>query len=259
MQESCLQVRRVVCVTNAPVPQGTSALTTPPFVRAGYDCQNNTTVRRRPEAVGWAPLVCSGTTDYLLRDCGSVGTPAPSNGGTNEGAATQKTDRSSQRGGDPKTDQQKEELSKQLGCERKGPENPGVVAPLTSTSCRGNFWWAWTSTACGVLSRRHLEHFDNEFDLAGLKKLWMLGGRLRQASEVRLVLRICHGVFVLASMFTSGQKDLVEKVAYLHFLSLSSSRCGTHRPHPFQASSGSFRLPRWSPCDHFWLHADCGF
>ena len=40
-----------------PSPQGTTALTTPPFVRAGYDCQNNTTVRRRPEAVGWAPLV----------------------------------------------------------------------------------------------------------------------------------------------------------------------------------------------------------
>ena len=55
--ESCLKVRRVVCVTNAPVPQGTSALTTPPFVKAGYDCQNNTTVWRRPEAVGWAPLV----------------------------------------------------------------------------------------------------------------------------------------------------------------------------------------------------------
>ena len=55
--ESCLQVRRVVCVINAPVPQGTSALTTPPFVRAGYDCQSNTTVRRRPEAAGWAPFV----------------------------------------------------------------------------------------------------------------------------------------------------------------------------------------------------------
>ena len=140
---------------------------------AGYDCQNNTTVRRRPEAVGWAPLVCSGTTDYLLRDCGSVGTPAPGNGGTNEGAATQKPS-VRQRGGDPKTDQQKEELSKQLGCEGKGPENPGFVAPLTSTSCRGNFWWDWTSTACGVLSRRHLEHFDNEFDLAGLKSFGCL-------------------------------------------------------------------------------------
>ena len=39
------------------VPQGTTASTTPPFVRAGYDCRNNTTVWRRPEAVGWAPLV----------------------------------------------------------------------------------------------------------------------------------------------------------------------------------------------------------
>ena len=51
------KVRRVDCVTNAPVPQGTTASTTPPFVWAGYDCRNNTTVRRRPEAVGWAPLV----------------------------------------------------------------------------------------------------------------------------------------------------------------------------------------------------------
>ena len=85
-----------------------------------------------------------------------------------------KTVRATQRGGDPKTDQQKEELSKQLGCEGKGPENPGVVAPLTSTSCRGNFWWDWTSTACGVLSRRHLEHFDNEVDLAGLKSFGCL-------------------------------------------------------------------------------------
>ena len=39
------------------VPQGTTALSTPPFVRAGYDCRNNTTVWRRPEAAGWAPLV----------------------------------------------------------------------------------------------------------------------------------------------------------------------------------------------------------
>ena len=35
------------------------------------------------------------------------------------------------RGGDPKTDLRKEELSKQLGREGRGPENPGVVAPLT--------------------------------------------------------------------------------------------------------------------------------
>ena len=107
-----------------------------------------------------APLTTS------FGDCGSVGTPAPGNGETNEGAATQKPVRATQRGGDPKTDQQKEELSKQLGCEGKGPENPGVVAPLTSTSCRGNYWWDWTSTACGVLSRRHLEHFDSSTWLA---------------------------------------------------------------------------------------------
>ena len=71
-----------------------------------------------------------------------------------------KTDRETQRGGDPKTDQRKEELSKQLGVEGKGPENPGVVAPLSSASCRGNCWWDQTSTADGVLSRRHRLRVD---------------------------------------------------------------------------------------------------
>ena len=59
-----------------------------------------------------------------------MGTPEPGNGGTNEGAATQKPTERHKGGGDPKTDQRKEELSKQLGCEGSGPENPGVVAPL---------------------------------------------------------------------------------------------------------------------------------
>ena len=53
-----------------PSPQGTTASTTPPFVRAGYDCQNNTTVRRRPEAVGWAPSVLAGP---LTTSFGTVG------------------------------------------------------------------------------------------------------------------------------------------------------------------------------------------
>ena len=44
--ESFLKVRRADCVTNAPVPQGTTALSTPPFVRAGYDCQKQ---HHRPE------------------------------------------------------------------------------------------------------------------------------------------------------------------------------------------------------------------
>ena len=49
----------------------------------------------------------------------------------------------------------KEELSKQLGREGRGPKNPGVVAPPTSAGCRGNCWWDGTYTAGGVLSRRH--------------------------------------------------------------------------------------------------------
>ena len=87
--EICLKVRRVECVTNAPVPQGTTALSTPPFVRAGYDCRNNTTVLSRPEAVGWAPLVCAGPLTTSLRGLWVSGLLPPGNGGTNEGAATQ--------------------------------------------------------------------------------------------------------------------------------------------------------------------------
>ena len=71
------------------VPQGTTASTTPPFVRAGYDCRNNTTVLRRPEAAGWAPLVCAGPLTTSLRGLWVSGLLPPGNGGTNEGAATQ--------------------------------------------------------------------------------------------------------------------------------------------------------------------------
>ena len=42
------------------------------------------------------------------------------------------------RGGDPKTDLRKEELTKQLGREGRGPKDPGVVAPLAPAGCRGN-------------------------------------------------------------------------------------------------------------------------
>ena len=68
-------------------PQGTTASTTPPFVKAGYDCRNNTTVLRRPEAVGWAPLVCAGPLTTSLRGLWVSGLLPPGNGGTNEGAA----------------------------------------------------------------------------------------------------------------------------------------------------------------------------
>ena len=43
------------CVNNATVRE------------AGYDCRNNTAVLRRPEAVGWAPLVCAGPLTTSLR------------------------------------------------------------------------------------------------------------------------------------------------------------------------------------------------
>ena len=67
-----------------------AASTTPPFVRAGYDCRNNTTVLSRPEAVGWAPLVCAGSLTTSLRGLWVSGLLPPGNGGTNEGAATLK-------------------------------------------------------------------------------------------------------------------------------------------------------------------------
>ena len=70
-------------------PQGTTASTTPPFVRAGYDCRNNTTVGSRPETAGWAPLVCAGLLTTSLRGLWVSGLLPPGNGGTNEGAATQ--------------------------------------------------------------------------------------------------------------------------------------------------------------------------
>ena len=70
------------------VPQGTTASTTPPFVRAGYDCRNNTTVWSRPETVGWAPLVCAGPLTTSLRGLWVSGLLPPGNGGTNEGAAS---------------------------------------------------------------------------------------------------------------------------------------------------------------------------
>ena len=48
----------------------------------------------------------------------------------------------------------------------------------------------------------------------------MLGGRLRQASEDRLVLPVGHGVIVLVSMSTSSRKTSMRKsrtCTFLHF------------------------------------------
>ena len=58
--------------------------------RAGYGCRNNATVERRPEAVGWAPSVLAGPLTTSLRGLWVSGVLPPGNGGTYEGAATQK-------------------------------------------------------------------------------------------------------------------------------------------------------------------------
>ena len=55
-------------------PQGTTALSTSPFVRAGYVCRNNTTSLRRPEAVEWAPSVWQAHWLPPFGDCGPVAT-----------------------------------------------------------------------------------------------------------------------------------------------------------------------------------------
>ena len=129
-EPSKLKSRAQVARELPPSPQGRLRHQRPRS--AGYDCVNNATVREgrvwlpkqhhrlespRSRGVG-TPRVCR-PADYLPP--GTVGQWPPATGQWwNE-----------RRGGDPKTDQRKEELSKQLGGEGRGPENPGVVAPLT--------------------------------------------------------------------------------------------------------------------------------
>ena len=133
------------CVNNATVPQG--RLRHQRACSAGYDCVNNATVpqgrlrnQRNVAQKPWggppscdpAPLTTSlrglwvsgnaGTGQWLLRTKGRRPKNRPSD----------------TRGGDPKTDLRKEELSKQLGREGRGPKDPGVEAPLAAAGCRGN-------------------------------------------------------------------------------------------------------------------------
>ena len=97
----------------------------------------------------WARLV-GRPADYL--PSGTVGQwlPAPCNGGPCARAATRKTTRRGRLG--PRAGIPKRKLpncQEQTGtlvtawaastlCEGKGPENPGVVAPLADAGCRGN-------------------------------------------------------------------------------------------------------------------------
>ena len=152
--ESCLKVHRVVCVTNAPVPQGTTALSTPPFVRAGYDCRNNTTVLRRPEAVGWAPLVCAGPLTTSLRGLWVSGLLPPGNGGTNEGSGDPKTDRATQGAATQKpTERQKGAATQKPTCKRRNSlSNLGARGgdPRTLASWRHRFLQVVAATAGGT-------------------------------------------------------------------------------------------------------------
>ena len=70
-------------------PKEKAALT----AKAGYDCLNNATSLRRPEAVGWAPSVCAGPLATSLRGLWVSGLLPTGKGGTHEGAATPKPTR----------------------------------------------------------------------------------------------------------------------------------------------------------------------
>ena len=125
--------RRVVCVNNAPVPQGrlrhqracsagSCASPTPPF--RSVELRNQRNVAQKPwgglPSCDPAPL----TTSFRgLWVSGNAGTGQWWN--VRRGGDPKKTDRATQRGGDPKTVQRKEELSKQLGCEgEEGTREP---------------------------------------------------------------------------------------------------------------------------------------
>ena len=101
--------RRVVCVTNAPVPQGR--------------LRDQRIVAQKPwggpSSCDPAPLTTS------LRGLWVSGNAGTGQWWNERRGGDPRTDRATQRGGDPKTDHRNEELSKQLGCEGEGPENPG--------------------------------------------------------------------------------------------------------------------------------------
>ena len=108
---------------------------------AGYDCFDNATVEKSPDAAGRAPCVCK-LAGYLPP--GTVGQwrPATLQWRTESRAATRKPTRRGRlgpRAGIPKRklpncQRQKGTLGSAWAatthCERKEPENPGVVAPL---------------------------------------------------------------------------------------------------------------------------------
>ena len=123
------------------VPQGTTASTTPPFVRAGYDCRNNTTVLRRPEAAGWAPLVCAGPLTTSLRGLWVSGLLPPGNGGTNEGAATQKPTERHKGAATQKPTSVRRNSRSILGPRGGDPRTLASWRHCFSSSCRGNCWW----------------------------------------------------------------------------------------------------------------------
>ena len=117
---------------------GPTALSTPPFVRAGYGCRNNTTVLSRPEAAGWAPLVCAGPLTTSLRGLWVSGLLPPGNGGTNEGAATQKPTVRHKGAATQKPTSERRNSRSNLGSRERDPRTLASRRHWFSASCRGN-------------------------------------------------------------------------------------------------------------------------
>ena len=173
-----------------------------------------------------------------------MGTPAPGNGGTNEGAATQKPTERHKGAATQKPTSEKRNSRSNLGRGegtrepwRRGATDFCKLSRQLLVGLNEHRWRRTMSTASSTsrcvtpphdahrsvglgrffshhpptqanfiislhmmklknnVSVRDFEHFGNEIDLAGLKSFVpTFGGRLRQASEDRLVLPVGHGV-----------------------------------------------------------------
>ena len=233
--ENCLKVRRVDCVTNAPVPQGTTALSTPPFVRAGYGCRNNTTVLSRPEAAGWAPLVCAGPLTTSLRGLWVSGLLPPGNGGTNEGAATQKPTVRHKGAATQKPTNERRNSRSNLGARERDPR--------TLASWRHCFLQVVAATASATIT-------SSKPTPSGMGCLWSASGTGLLGSGTGLflpVLIVC--VFAGTGTCFPGVRLLGLPVLSNHPWPLRRSRGdGNGRPccHPFYGTACAFGLT-WRP------------
>ena len=151
-----------------------------------------------------------------------MGTPAPGNGGTNEGAATQKPSVRHKGAATQKPTSERRNSRSNLGSRGRDPRTLASWRHLFSSSCRGNCWWDWTSTACGVLSRRHRLRVVGLLHLTTPIVQFSFGlgrFRLRQAPGL-LPVRSTSDRCWLRSL--PHQKTSMRKSTALHFLAPTS-------------------------------------